>query len=112
MRLVQAWTKDSVEYQPWHAIPERMAALGLTAEDGMTQVWFVEANGALTGGAAAANEVLRYVWWAKPFTVLYKLPGLKQLEDKLYRWVADHRHQMPGGTAVCGIEKRPKQGFE
>ena len=81
-----------------------MAALGLTDEDGMTQVWFVDENGRLTGGAAAVNEVMKWVWWLRPFTTLYHIPGLKQLEDYAYRWVADNRYRLPGGTVACAME--------
>ncbi|GAB4159583.1 MAG: hypothetical protein Fur0021_30600 [Candidatus Promineifilaceae bacterium] len=98
---------------PWQRIPERMATLGLTAEDGMTKVWFVSAAGKLDGGAAAVNAALRNVWWARPLTLFYRLPGFQQLEDWLYQWVADHRQWMPGSTAACALpsanaEKRTK----
>ncbi len=96
-----------MEYQPWQAIPERMAALGLSDEDGMRQIWFVEGNGRLSGGAEAANRVMRGVWWARPLTYLYRLPGFRQLEEWLYRWIATNRHRLPGGTAVCEVGKRP-----
>ena len=78
-----------------------MADLGLTVEDGMTQVWFVSQSGRLSGGAAAVNEALRLVWWVRPLTMLYQLPGLQKLQDRLYRWVGDNRYRLPGGTDQC-----------
>jgi predicted DCC family thiol-disulfide oxidoreductase YuxK len=102
---VQAWTSDRISTQPWQHIPQQLAALGLTDEDGMTQVWFVDENGRLTGGAEAVNEVMKRVWWLRAFTFLYKLPGLKQLQSHAYRWVANNRYRLPGGTAACVIEK-------
>jgi predicted DCC family thiol-disulfide oxidoreductase YuxK len=84
-------------------IPEQMTALGLSAVDGMAQVWFVDADGRLSGGAAAVNDALRDVWWARPFTWLYPLPGIKQVEDCVYRWVAANRYRLPGGSAQCQI---------
>jgi predicted DCC family thiol-disulfide oxidoreductase YuxK len=86
-----------------------MAALGLTDEDGMTQAWFVDKNGRLTGGAEAINEVLKYVWWARPLATLYHIPGLKQLQDRAYRWVANNRYRLPGSTAACVMEKEGKR---
>lgn len=80
-----------------------MAAVGLTAEDGMEQAWFVNANGRLTGGAEAINQVMRYVWWAKPFTYLYHVPGIRQLQNWAYGWVAANRYKMPGATDACAI---------
>lgn len=80
-----------------------MEALGLTAEDGMSQAWFVGTDGQLTGGAAAINQALRFVWWAKPATYFYRLPGIRQLEDWVYGWIAQNRHRMPGSTASCAV---------
>ncbi|MCZ7671310.1 MAG: DUF393 domain-containing protein [Chloroflexi bacterium] len=93
-RLVQTWTQGQVEPQPWQAIPNQMAALGLTAEDGMAKAWFVSENGDLSGGAEAVNRAMRRCWWIKPFTFLYPLPGIRQLEDWVYQWVADNRHRL------------------
>lgn len=92
--------------QPWQQMPEQMAVLGLTAVDGMTQVWFTHPDGRLTGGAAAINDALRYVWWARPFAWLYRLPGIKQLEDRVYRWVAENRYRLPGSSAQCRLDDK------
>ncbi|MEM7113397.1 MAG: DUF393 domain-containing protein [Chloroflexota bacterium] len=100
---METWTKGRVDVQAWQFIPERMAAVGLTAEDGMEQAWFVGENGRLTGGAEAINQVMRTVWWAKPFTYLYNVPGIRQLQNRAYHWVADNRYKMPGATDACAI---------
>jgi predicted DCC family thiol-disulfide oxidoreductase YuxK len=92
-----------VEIHPWQKSLELMAEYRLTAEDGMTQIWYIN-NNHLSGGAEAVNDVLRLAWWARPFTYLYRLPGIRQLQDRLYRWIADNRHRMPGSTAACEIE--------
>lgn len=70
----------------------------------MTQVWFVSTKGRLYGGAAAINQALKLVWWARPLTLLYRLPGIRQLEDRVYRWVAQNRYRLPGSTATCAID--------
>lgn len=101
---MQTWTKDNVDIKGWQFIPDEMAQLGLTAEDGMTQVWFVAADGYLTGGAEAVNRTMRHVWWAWPFTWLYFVPGIRQIQDFVYRWVAKNRHKMPGSTDACEID--------
>ena len=101
---MEAWTNSRIERQPWQRIPGRLVTLDLSNKDGMTQVWFITADGRLYGGAAAVNEALRLVWWARPLTYLYRLPGIRQFEDKVYRWVADNRHRLPGGTASCSFD--------
>jgi predicted DCC family thiol-disulfide oxidoreductase YuxK len=106
---VEAWTKGRVDVRPWQHSAQIMAGLGLTAEDGMRQVWYVDENGRLSCGAEAVNNVIRLVWWARPLTFLYRLSGFRQLQDRLYRWVADNRHRMPGGTAECAVELEVKE---
>jgi predicted DCC family thiol-disulfide oxidoreductase YuxK len=100
---VEAWGKGRIEVQPWQMIPTRLAAAGLTAEDGMYQVWTVAPDGTVLGGPAAVNAALALIWWARPLTWLYRLPGMPWLENKVYRWVANNRYRMPGGTAECSI---------
>ncbi|MCA9897396.1 MAG: DUF393 domain-containing protein [Ardenticatenaceae bacterium] len=100
---MESWTNGRINLQPWQAIPEIMATLGLTAEDGLTQVWFVDGNGRLTGGAAAINQSLRYCWWLRQFTILYPLPGIRHLQDWVYRWVANNRYRLPGSTPQCAL---------
>lgn len=101
-KLIQRLTAVTIE--PWQGIPEQMAALGLTDEDGMTQVWYVDKSGKLTGGAEAANAVMRQKWWFAPFSYLYYLPLMRQLQDAGYRWVARNRYQLPGGTPQCAVD--------
>ncbi len=102
---MQTLTNDRIPIQPWQHVPQQMTELSLTDEDGLTQVWFVDENGRLTGGAEAVNEVMKYVWWLRPLAYLYHIPGLKQLQNHAYRWVADNRYRLPGGTAACTIGK-------
>jgi predicted DCC family thiol-disulfide oxidoreductase YuxK len=81
-----------------------MVAAGLTAEDGRRQAWLILPDGRVYGGAAAINRSLRGVWWLRPFTLLYFLPGLRQLQDAAYRWVARNRSRFPGITPGCEAE--------
>lgn len=94
-----------MEIRPWQDSLELMAEYGLTAEDGRTQVWYIDDNH-VTGGAEAANDAMRNVWWARPFTYLYHLPGIRQIQNWVYRWVANNRHRMPGSAAQCEIEPK------
>ncbi|MCB0037254.1 MAG: DUF393 domain-containing protein [Anaerolineales bacterium] len=106
---METWTHNKIDVQGWQTIPERMAELGLTAEDGMSKAWFVDAQGNLTGGAEAVNQAMRYAWWVKPFTYLYYLPIMRPLQDRLYQWIADNRYKMPGSTAACAVPKRSEE---
>ena len=101
---MRTWTQERVDVKGWQFIPDEMAQLGLTAEDGMTQVWFVSAEGRLSGGAEAVNRTLQQIWWAWPFSWFYFVPGIRQLQDFVYRWVAKNRQKMPGSTDACEIK--------
>lgn len=106
---MQTWSKSRVAIRPWQAIPDVMAQWGLTDEDGMTQAWFIAADGRLFGGAEAINRAMRLVWWARPFTWLYVIPGLRQLENWAYRWVAANRYRLPGSTPSCEMPPPPEK---
>lgn len=103
MRLVEPWLAGAVEVRAWQGIPDRLAQLGLSAEDAMTQLWYASPNGLLSGGAAAVNAALHWVWWLRPLTWLYRLPGLARLEEWVYRWVAANRYRLPGSTPSCDV---------
>ncbi len=93
-----------MELQPWQQIPDRMTALGLTIDDVMSKAWYVSADSSqLTGGAEAINDTLRHVWYLKPISYLYRLPGIRHLQDRLYNWIAANRYKMPGSTAACAV---------
>jgi predicted DCC family thiol-disulfide oxidoreductase YuxK len=32
---------------------------------------------------------------------LYRIPGIRSIEDAVYRWVAAHRYRFPGTTPYC-----------
>ena len=100
---MQTWSDGRIAIASWQHIPDRLADLGLTEEDGRRQAWFVDANGRLHGGAAAINAAMSAVRWARPFTFLYRLPGSRQLQDWLYRQVAANRHRLPGGNPTCAL---------
>lgn len=100
-RWVEAWTDGRVAVRPWQTFPKRMEEAGLTAEDTEREAWLITPQGEALGGAAAVNGALRYVWWARPLTWLYAVPGLRQVEDAVYRWVARNRGHFPGVTPAC-----------
>jgi predicted DCC family thiol-disulfide oxidoreductase YuxK len=81
-----------------------MLAAGLTADDGRRQAWLLLPDGRAYGGAAAMNGALGYTWWGKWLLPLYQLPGMRQLQDAIYRWVARNRSRFPGMTPGCEAE--------
>lgn len=100
---MQTFSRQRIAITPWHAIPETLDKYSLSLDDVLTQVWFITEQEDVLGGAAAVNQCFRTIWWARPLALLYRIPGLRQLEERLYRWVAEHRHLMPGATATCQL---------
>ncbi|PID54569.1 MAG: thiol-disulfide oxidoreductase [Micrococcales bacterium] len=79
-----------------------LTALGLTTQECAQALQWVEANGRIeTGAAAVARLLLAGRWWARPGGALLLLPGVRALSAVAYRWVATHRHRLPGGSAAC-----------
>jgi hypothetical protein len=93
--------------QPWQRL--NLAALGLTESQVRDAVQWVGQDGTHRSGARVASELLRY----QPSRMLRALGTLcgtapvQAVAAVLYRWVAAHRHQLPGGTAMCSIDDRP-----
>jgi predicted DCC family thiol-disulfide oxidoreductase YuxK len=81
-----------------------MVDAGLAADDGRHRAWLITPQGQVYGGAEAINVVLRPIWWLRPLTYLYYLPGLRQLQDAVYCWVARNRGRLPGITPGCEAE--------
>jgi len=49
------------------------------------------ADGRDIGGGDAVIFLARHIWWAWPFAALARLPGMRKLLDRAYRWIAIHR---------------------
>ena len=65
---------------PW--IPRRafVEAVQLVAPDGRT--W---------EGAGAAEKLAHLLPWGGPLALLFRIPGVRAIADRVYRWVAEHR---------------------
>ena len=82
-------------------------ALGTTADRARQEVLWVDADGTVSGGAAAVARLLRAA--GLPLSVLgvlISLPPLRWLAPPVYRLVAANRHRLPGGTPACRVPPR------
>ena len=62
-------------------------------------------RGTVLGGADAIAASMRAATgWVHLLGVLISLPGMAQLGRLVCPYVAQHRHQMPGGTDACRID--------
>jgi predicted DCC family thiol-disulfide oxidoreductase YuxK len=67
-------------------------------------------TGTWSGHAAVGKLLLRSQWYWRPVGFLLLVPPVSWLARGVYRWVADHRDKMPGGTPACALpqDQRPK----
>lgn len=78
------------------ALPSQTPGLrqryGLSREELEREAWAIEPSGRRHAGAAAMNRVLGELGGPWPLVAaLYRLLLIGWLEDRAYRWVADHR---------------------
>ena len=71
--------------------PRVVALLGLEHDELMKEMQFLLSDGSRYGGADAAVELAREIWWAAPLVWLSKIPGAMEILRKGYRWVAANR---------------------
>ena len=87
--------------EPW--------AFGLTEEQVRSEIWLVDKGPDQTlrlGGHLAAAAILQM-----QSNVLYRMAGFLMktpptswLAKIVYRWIAQNRHRLPGGTKQCSIQ--------
>lgn len=67
---------------------------GVTAEQCAREVVFVDAHGAISGGAAAVAQILRTTR-LKQIAGIIDAPFMLPISEGIYKWVARHRGQIP-----------------
>lgn len=94
---------------PTHArvIPWQFAdlgSLGLTQQQCEAAVQWVAADGTTAAGPDAIALLLRDAGrlWQFAGGALATSPA-RLVAWPAYRWIADHRHMLPGGTAACSL---------
>ncbi|WP_446665945.1 thiol-disulfide oxidoreductase DCC family protein [Flexivirga sp. B27] len=81
-----------------------LAALGVSEERAFEEMPFVDADGTVVYGHEAVAAALRT--GPAPARMLGRLlafPAAGVVARPAYRWVARHRHQLPGGTPACAL---------
>jgi predicted DCC family thiol-disulfide oxidoreductase YuxK len=83
--------------------PSVAELLGLSHGDLMKEMQFLLSDGSRYGGADAAVELARQIWWAAPLVWVSRIPGMMDVLRKGYRWVAANRKcaaaQCPAGQS-------------
>jgi predicted DCC family thiol-disulfide oxidoreductase YuxK len=81
--------------------PGTAERLGISDASLMDAVRWLDATGDVYAGAEAANAAVSAALGTRVPLLIYRIPGIRSLEDAVYRWVADHRYRFPGTTPYC-----------
>lgn len=99
------WAAKRIDHEavPWQFA--ELSELGLTTDQVQESIWLID-GGKVTSGSDAAAELLKH---ARAFHwrfvgELMSLPGVRQLARPAYRFLARHRHHVPGGTPACELK--------
>jgi predicted DCC family thiol-disulfide oxidoreductase YuxK len=96
---------------PWQHVSD-LAVLGLTTEQCEEAVQWVAPDGAIASGPDAIALLLHDAGrlWQLAGGAL-QLPPVRLAAWPAYRWVAEHRHLLPGGTAACSLPQDQRQNL-
>lgn len=119
-RFIEKRVRTTARVTPWQF--EDLDVLGVSQHAAEEAVQWLEVPAATTdtsvntGGTSAgrparvesgtrAISVLlrRAQWYWRPLGWALVIPPISWLAPPVYRWVARHRHRMPGGTAMCAL---------
>jgi len=88
-----------------------LAELGITEEQAIDAVQWIEIDGTVRSGHEAIAAILNTagrIWKITGRTIL--LPGVSWMAAKIYRLVADHRYRLPGSTPACARSPLQEKG--
>jgi predicted DCC family thiol-disulfide oxidoreductase YuxK len=86
--------------EPFQA-PGSAERLGISESRMFDMSWWLDDSGGVYGGAQAVNAALSVALGTRLPLRIYRIPGIRAVQEAVYRWVADHRYRFPGATPYC-----------
>jgi predicted DCC family thiol-disulfide oxidoreductase YuxK len=77
------------------------ARLDISPDHLMERIWWLDESGQVYGGAEAANAAVSAAIGTSLPLLVYRIPGMRFVQEAVYRWVAEHRYRFPGKTPYC-----------
>jgi predicted DCC family thiol-disulfide oxidoreductase YuxK len=101
-RLIVTWIKPKAAVIALQNAD--LEAYGIPRKTAEASIQFVEADGRVSAAGRAIAAMLRRAgpFWRTVAAVM-ALPGVSWLVEVVYRFVAKHRYQLPGGTPACKL---------
>jgi predicted DCC family thiol-disulfide oxidoreductase YuxK len=81
--------------------PRVAERLGITPASLLESIRWLDASGAVYSGAEAANAAFSAAVGTRIPLAIYRIPGVRFIEEAVYRWIAAHRYRFPGTTPYC-----------
>jgi len=81
--------------------PGTAQRLGIAPTSLLESVRWLDSSGAVYSGAEAANAAFSAAIGTRIPLAIYRIPGVRVLEEAVYRWVAANRYRFPGTTPYC-----------
>jgi predicted DCC family thiol-disulfide oxidoreductase YuxK len=75
--------------------------LGVAPANLLDSVRWLDASGVVYSGAEAANAAVCAAVGTRIPLLIYRIPGIRLIENAVYTWVAGHRYRFPGATPYC-----------
>ncbi|GAA2521080.1 thiol-disulfide oxidoreductase DCC family protein [Pilimelia columellifera] len=105
------WVRPVADFTPWQRAD--LERLGLTADECVEAVRWVGRDGRVAAGPVAVARALRGAtgpagWAFRALGWLLERRMVLPVAWPVYRWVANRRHLMPGGTAACALPPPPQ----
>ena len=86
--------------------PRVGSLLGMSREQLLKELRFLDSEGSLHGGAKALLALAREIAWARPLIWLSLIPGMSSVLDSAYRWVAAQRNCLSVQCSVAEVSRR------
>lgn len=89
-----------VQIEPLQS-PGTVERLHISPSELLSSTRWLDASGAVYSGAEGMNAAVSAALGTRIPLLLYRIPGIRFIEDFVYRWVAAHRYRFPGTTPYC-----------
>ncbi|KUH88704.1 MULTISPECIES: DUF393 domain-containing protein [unclassified Mycobacterium] len=81
--------------------PDAPERLGVPSSRISEAARWLDDSGDVYAGAEAMNAAVSAALGVRLPLLIYRIPGIRSLQDAVYRYVAGHRYRFPGTTPYC-----------